>query len=314
MTPALEIRGLCKSFPAGKGRSVRAVHQLELAIGPGQIVAFIGPNGAGKTTTIHMTLGLLNPDAGTVRVFGLDPARAAARRAIGYQSEIFYTHTFMTARQALTYYGRLMGAKPAELAPEVPRILERIGLGGAVDRKVGTFSKGMVQRLGLAQALIHRPDMLILDEPTTGLDPEGRKLVADLILEEKARGATVFLSSHILSDVERTCDHVVMISGGELKFSQAIDRANRNSNAWEIDVSGWRSEFTAALSAAGFEPPADSGDRVRLVCADSRKRDLLKWLTARPVDITGLRPRLPSLEELYMKHVGTRSDGTRSDD
>src|SRR4030095_9212895 len=166
----------------------------------------------------------------------------------GFQSEIFYTYRFKTAERALRFYGELSEMPEEKISREVPRQLERLGLGAARGRKVGGFSKGMVQRLGIAQALLHQPELLILDEPTTGLDPEGRKLVAEIILEEKARGTTVFLSSHILSDVERPCDHVVILRQGSLAFSESMETLRRGSDEWEIEILKWT---PAALEAVG---------------------------------------------------------------
>jgi ABC-2 type transport system ATP-binding protein len=211
-TPAIEIRGLTKIYRSGfTRRQIHAVRDLNLTIEQGSVVAFVGPNGAGKTTTIHSVLGFLKPDRGAVLVLGRPAQDTTTRGLIGYQSEIFRSYRFHTAWQALQFYGRLSGMPDEQLNNAIPELLIRLGLKEAMHRRVGTFSKGMTQRLGLAQALLHQPELLILDEPTSGLDPEGRKLVAELIIQEKAKGRTIFLSSHILSDVERVCDRVLMI-------------------------------------------------------------------------------------------------------
>src|SRR6516225_760776 len=208
----IQIDGLTKTFRSRLRRQeVCAVRDVSLRVERGSVVAFVGPNGAGKTTTIYALLGLVRPDRGVVRLFGRPAGSIEARRRTGFQSEIFYTYGFKTAMGVLSFYGELSEMPSHRIAEAVPRQLARLGLSQAARRKVRGFSKGMMQRLGLAQALLHEPELLILDEPTTGLDPEGRKLVADIIREEKERGVTVFLSSHILSDVERTCDHVVIL-------------------------------------------------------------------------------------------------------
>ena len=170
---------------------VYAVKNLALSVPRGAVVAFVGPNGAGKTTTIHTVLGFLTPNAGQVRLFGQPPGPAALRR-VGYQSEIFHTYPFYKAREALRYYGRLSGMSRRAIDAAVPPLLARMGLEGAANRAVATFSKGMTQRLGLAQAMLHDPELLILDEPTSGLDPEGRRLVLDIIRRKKRRGAPCF--------------------------------------------------------------------------------------------------------------------------
>lgn len=221
--PVIEIKGLSKTYRHGfPRRSVPAVRNLDLTIEKGQIVAFVGPNGAGKTTTIQLILGMLNPDEGEISIFGLPPGDPESRRKIGFQSEIFYTYPFLKCEQALQFYSELSGLPFNETAPVISDYVERLGLGDDIYRKLKGFSKGMIQRLGLVQAMLHKPEILILDEPTTGLDPEGRKQVADIILEEKAKGNTVFLSSHILSDVENTCDRVVIINKGESVLSTDI--------------------------------------------------------------------------------------------
>src|SRR5947207_10902263 len=233
----IEVEELSKAFRSRfRRRSVQAVFDLNLRIERGNVVAFVGPNGAGKTTTIYALLGLLNPDRGQIRLFGMSPSSEAARRRIGFQSEIFHTYGFKTAERALRFYGELGEMPAAKIAAAVPRQLDRLGLGAASKRKVRGFSKGMIQRLGPAQALLHAPELLILDEPTTGLDPEGRKLVAEIILEEKTRGTTVFLSSHILSDVERTCDHVVILRDGSVVLSESMETLRSGSDEWDVEL------------------------------------------------------------------------------
>jgi ABC-2 type transport system ATP-binding protein len=300
----IRIEGLTKRFRTLRG-SVYAVRGLGLAVERGTVVAFVGPNGAGKTTTIYAMLGLLRPSAGRVEVFGEPAGSVSSRRRLGFVSEIFYTYAFCTAREAMRFYGRLGGLPADVLEARIPGVLARLGLREAIERKVGTFSKGMIQRLGLAQALVQEPELLILDEPTTGLDPEGRKLVADIILAEKARGTTVFLSSHILSDVERTSDHVVMIRRGEVVVSESIARLRDGGDDWEVEVAaGCTPELAAELRAAGYtvDPVTDGVARVR--CHRARKEELLRRLVALPVEIGTVRRAGRSLEELYMEHVG----------
>jgi ABC-2 type transport system ATP-binding protein len=305
----LEVEGLSKTFRSGlRRRVVRAVNGLNLRVERASVVAFVGPNGAGKTTTILTLLGFLRPDRGRIAVFGEPAGSTAARRRIGFQSEIFYTYPFHTARGALAFYGRLSGISRAESAPAIDRQLARLGLAEATDRKVGTFSKGMMQRLGLAQALLHEPELLILDEPTTGLDPEGRKLVADIILEEKALGRTVFLSSHILSDVERTCDRVVMIRKGELVLSEDMARLSGDGDLWEIEVMADEAAL-ASLEVAGFSRPDKRERACIFLCSTENKRELLRRAAELGLDVGAVRRRSRSLEDLYMEHLGGSSHG-----
>ena len=229
-----------------------------------------------------------------------------ARRRIGFQSEIFYTYGFKTAEKALRFYGELSEVPLGKIGMEAPRQLERLGLGAARTRKVRGFSKGMIQRLGIAQALLHQPELLVLDEPTTGLDPEGRKLVAEIILEEKARGTTVFLSSHILSDVERTCDHIVILREGSVALSENMTALRSKSDEWEIEVLSWT---PAALEAVGRAEIRDQQNGTVVVrCAAAEKNVLLRRLLEADVDVGAVR-RAASLEDLYMRYAGGTSSG-----
>ena len=277
---------------------------LALSVARGSVVAFVGPNGAGKTTTIHTVLGFLRPDEGSVRVFGIPPGPAALRR-IGYQPEIFNTYPFYKARETLRFYGRLSGMTREDVDRATPPLLDRLGIGDAANRRVATFSKGMTQRLGLAQALLHDPELLILDEPTSGLDPEGRRLVLDIIRQEKQKGRTIFLSSHILPDVERTCDEVVMFMKGEVAFAEKLGVAAAASSEWEIEVQGWAADAAAWLSGHAFTVEAEAGDRAVLSCEAAAKKAFLHALTSTPLDVVSVRPRRHgSLEEKYLSHVG----------
>jgi ABC-2 type transport system ATP-binding protein len=301
----IEVEHLAKSFFTILRREVAAVRDVSLRVMRGDVVAFVGPNGAGKTTTIYAMLGLLKPDRGHVRLFGHPAGSVEARRRTGFQSEIFYTYGFKTAERVLDFYGQLSELPADKSLGAVPRQLDRLGLGAAKARKVRGFSKGMTQRLGLAQALLHEPELLILDEPTTGLDPEGRKLVADIILEEKARGATVFLSSHILSDVERTCDHVVILNQGSVVYSASMDKVRMEADEWEIEVAAWTDAARLAVPDAAV-PKNVSASTLR--CKTPDKDALLLRLLTAGASIGSVR-RSHSLEDLYMRYAGGSSSG-----
>ena len=269
----------------------------------------MGPNGAGKTTTLLAILGFLSPDSGRVSVFGEPAGSLAARARLGFQSEIFYTYPYHTARRALMFYGRLSRMPPDELSRSVDRQLNRLGLADAADRKVATFSKGMMQRLGLASALLHEPELLLLEEPTTGLDPEGRKLVADIMAAEKARGRTVFLSSHILTDVERTCDRVVMIRKGELVLSKELGAPEGESEAWEVELVGPIDAARERLAADGLVPHESREGTAVFRCSKEQKNALLTAASSLGLDVAKVGQRRESLEDLYMKLLGGSSDG-----
>ncbi|HET9217425.1 MAG TPA: ABC transporter ATP-binding protein [Terriglobia bacterium] len=305
MQPVIQIEQLTKSYRRGVRRQkVHAVRKLTMQVAPASIVAFVGPNGAGKTTTIQTLLGLLKPDSGTVNLFG-ERTHPALLKRVGYQPEIFHTYPFYKAGDALRFYGRLCGMSMAEMDQAIPPLLDRMGLADAADRRVATFSKGMNQRLCLAQALLHNPDLLILDEPTSGLDPEGRRLVLEIIREERSRGRTIFLSSHILSDVERTCDEVFMIRKGEIVYSERLSAFSTKSPQWEIEVLGWNAKAGEGLTAMNFTFLSEEHDRAVLLCSAESKRELLRRLTELPVEIGSIqRHRGATLEDVYMKMVG----------
>jgi ABC-2 type transport system ATP-binding protein len=306
----LEVEGLSKSFRSRfRGRTVEAVKNLGFSVDEGSVVAFVGPNGAGKTTTLLTILGLLQPDAGRISLFGEPAGSREVRRRLGFQSEIFYTYPFHTARRALKFYGRLSGLSPSDLPDRIDAQLARLGLAEAADRKVSTFSKGMMQRLGIAQALLHEPELLLLDEPTTGLDPEGRKLVADIIAQEKARGHAVFLSSHILTDVERSCDHVLMIRRGEQVLSKRLHELSSATERWDVELTRDGGAAVERLATHGFVPAEDRDGVLLFHCSAEEKANLLRAVAELDLDVVRVQRRLETLEELYMKHLGGTSDG-----
>lgn len=300
-TSALSIQNLTKIYKQGWRReTVKAVDDLSLDIAKGSVVGLIGPNGAGKSTTIYCLLGLLKPDEGSISIFGLSPDSKRARSRLGFQSEIFHTYDYLKPKEALKLYGQLSNLSEQELDRLINPQLERLGLMHAQNRKVGSFSKGMKQRLGIAQALIHDPDLLILDEPFTGLDPEGRKNIADIIFEEKRKGKTVFFSSHILSDIERLCDEVIMIRKGKVVLSGDLENITTKENRWRISVTGWEQVEEQAIS--DWEATINQlQTTTEIVCSGDQKDDLLEQLLRLPVDIVDLRKQSQTLEELYME-------------
>ena len=220
---ALSIKGLSKSYRGIKLQKVTALVGLDLEIATGEVFGFLGPNGAGKSTTIKAIMGLIRPSAGGVQVFGTPATEPLSRRRIGFLPENPSFFDFMTAREYLTFVGSTYGMDYSNLQKESKRVLELLDLGRAADRPIRGYSKGMVQRLGLGQALVHDPDMYILDEPMSGLDPIGRALVKDIMRDLKRRGKTVFFSTHITADVEAVCDRVGVITNGVLEAVDSVD-------------------------------------------------------------------------------------------
>ena len=223
--PALHCENLGKIYRVGFWqRKVDALRELNLSVHEGEIFGFIGPNGAGKTSTIKILTGLHRATSGTASIFGIPAGNTAANALIGFLPERPYFYAHLTGRELLRFYGKLFGLAGAELEHRIDELLEKVLLKDFQDVQLKAYSKGMLQRAGLAQALINRPKLIILDEPMSGLDPMGRMLVREIILEQKARGATVFFSSHILADVEQICDRVALMVGGDLKAEGPIEQ------------------------------------------------------------------------------------------
>ena len=215
---------------------VRAVDAIDLEVRPGEVFGLLGPNGSGKSTTIKLALGLLHPSTGRVFIFGRRPEEVAIKKRIGYLPEESYLYRFLNARETLDYYGRLFFQSRLQRRKRIDMLLDMVGLATAQRRPVGEYSKGMQRRIGLAQALINDPDLLILDEPTTGLDPIGTRQIKDLILELARRGKTVLLCSHLLSDVEDVCDRVAIMFGGKIRQQGTVDQLLLQSNSTTIQT------------------------------------------------------------------------------
>jgi len=216
--PAISVSALVKEYRRFLGlRRFRAVDSVSFAVPRGSVTALLGPNGSGKTTTLKCILGLLRPTAGEVRLLGRPPRDPEARARLGYLPEESPFPSFMKLEPALAFYAELGRVPRRERRPRAAALLEQVGLGTARDRRIGELSKGMLRRFGLAQALIARPDVLVLDEPTSGLDPFGLRDFREILEAERARGTAVLVSSHLLADVERTCDRVVLLSAGRVR-------------------------------------------------------------------------------------------------
>ena len=234
----IELNELSKTFYVGfRRKQVDAVKGVSLKVEPGEIFGLIGPNGAGKTTTIKMLTGLIKPTAGTMKLMGFEGFDRRCSQKLGYLPEISYYYESLTAGEILDFYAKLYGIKN-ERQKTVDYWLERVGMTHAKNKRLGQFSKGMQQRIGLAQALIGNPDLVILDEPQSGLDPIGRRDVAEIIKESQAQGKTIFFSSHILPDVERLCDRVGVIRNGKMENIGTLSQLLKNQKYVEISLNG----------------------------------------------------------------------------
>jgi ABC-2 type transport system ATP-binding protein len=270
MTPAVQTRGLRKEFPVGwfRGR-VLAVEGLEMEVKPGEVFGLLGPNGSGKSTAMKMILGLLRPTSGQAEVCGYRAGTMAARRQIGFLPENPYFPNFLSGAELIRYYGKLSGMGGASLERRIRELLDLVRLGGeAGHRRLRTYSKGMLQRAGLAGALVGDPEILMLDEPTAGVDPAGSREIRDLILELKQRGKTVLFSSHLLEQVEDVADRVIILHRGQKLREGRLDELLTRRNEWEIKVEGLpendRKEMRAWIVKRGARVVGEGAPRERL--------------------------------------------------
>ena len=250
METAVEIRDLVKDFrPAGRKEPLRAVDHVSLTIAPGEVYGLIGPNGSGKSTTMKALLGLVQPDAGVCRIFGNDSMAVDSRQDVGFLPENPYFYKHLSGAETLRFYGKLCGLRGAKLEARVKELLHLVDLDGAADRRLGGYSKGMLQRIGLAQALVQEPRLVILDEPTAGVDPVGSREIRDLILDLKSRGITVFLCSHLLEQVQEVCDRVGIIFRGKMVKEGHIDELLAIGDQTEIVLRDASPELLEKLTA-----------------------------------------------------------------
>ena len=295
-----KVYGGRKLLPFGK-RGFRALDRVSLEVGRGTVFGLLGPNGAGKTTLIKILLGLVKKSQGDASLFGYDAGDARARRQVGYLPEAHRLPPYLTGRQVLKLYGMMSGREPGWLDERIPSWLERVGMTASADRKVRTYSKGMQQRVGLAQALVHEPELIFLDEPTDGVDPVGRRVIREIVTEQKRRGATVFINSHLLMEVEMICDRVVIMDKGRIVREGAIEELTHLTGSVRFDVSPMPDlgRLLAGLPAAlstderGFEVPLAAGETDTVI----------DRLRAAGVSIRAVTPRKLTLEDSFIEVV-----------
>ena len=247
---AIRAVGLTKVFRDFWNRpKARAVNEIDFTVKEGEVVGLLGPNGSGKSTTVKMILGLLYPTAGQLQVLGKAPRAVETKREIGYLPEESYLYKYLTAEETLDFFGSLFNLSKAERRNRIDQLLDMVGLAHARHRRVGEFSKGMARRIGLAQAMINDPSLLIFDEPTSGLDPLGCREVKDLIMELKKRGKTVLITSHLLSDVEDICDRVVILYGGKVRAQGSLNELLTVSDSTRIVTPALSPETTEKVLA-----------------------------------------------------------------
>ena len=303
----IETRDLRKAYG-----DLVAVQGLNLAVGAGEVFGFLGPNGAGKTTTVKMLLGLVHPTSGEALVLGRRPGESHAMARIGFLPEHFRFPPWLTAYNFLDMHGQLYGLNSAERRARIPILLERVGLEGRSRSRLGEFSKGMQQRVGLAQALLNQPSLVFLDEPTSGLDPVGRYEVREIIRDLRSQGVTVFLNSHYLSEVEVTCDRVGIVKGGRLVRVGTLDELTAGASQIEIRAGGLTETLLGGLARWGqvnvAKDPADGTQRLLLNAPDeSVLPQVAAYLVQGGAQLYALAPLRPSLEELFMRVMSEES-------
>ncbi len=313
MVPAIEIEDLTKDFLLGfwKKHPVRALHNLSLAVETGEVFGFLGPNGAGKTTTIKILMNLLRPTSGRARILGEPPDAVTMRRRIGYLPENPYFYDYLTAEELLNYVGRLFGIAQPALQRKVRDLLRKVGLGDSGRTQLRRFSKGMIQRMGIAQAMINDPEVMFLDEPMSGLDPLGRREVRQVIASLKSRGVTVFFSSHILPDVEALCDRVAIMNRGRLQAAGALNEILKvKIEGHEVILSDVRPGVAEKLSGM-CDQMASLGDRLYLrVGRSSQVAALVECALSYGAGLLSVNPIRQSLEDYFFQEITTSHQGT----
>lgn len=300
MPTAIEIHSLRKVF----GEKV-AVADLTLTVERGEVFGFLGPNGAGKTTAVKMLLGLIAPTSGEGKLLGLPLGDHMGRERVGFLPEHFRFHDWLTAEEFLRLHGELYRMSSDRLRRRVPELLDLVGLAPHAGKRLRTFSKGMLQRIGLAQALLNDPELVLLDEPTSGLDPVGRRLVRDIIHDLRKGGTTVFLNSHLLSEVEITCDRVAFIKHGVVLRTSILQELVEGELTVEVRARGLTSEVLSGLSRWSPSVRAD-GEHLSLTLAgEADLPEINRYLVERGVDVYSLSPQNISLEDLFIQIVGT---------
>src|SRR6476661_6974360 len=268
---AIEILGLEKTYSIGFWRKKPryGLRPLSLAIEEGEVFGFLGPNGAGKTTTLKLLMGLIFPTAGTARILGMELDDPKMKAQIGFLPEQPYFYDYLTARELLEYYGQLSGVDPKQRSRKVDEVLQRVGLPDVGGVQLRKFSKGMLQRVGIAQAILHDPKVLFFDEPMSGLDPMGRREVRDLMEQLKHEGKTIFFSTHILSDAEALCDRVAILNNGELQGVGAVADLTSSVDC-KVELLWQGPGVPASLRALGAESHV-TGDTVRMIVPESNQ-------------------------------------------
>jgi ABC-2 type transport system ATP-binding protein len=316
MAPAIRIEALTKDYTIGfwRSRHYRALDGLTIDIEAGEVFGFLGPNGAGKTTALKLLMQLIYPTSGRAEILGRPVGDLALRQRIGYLSENPSFYDYLTAEELLGYFAQLFGYRSGERKARVATLLDRVGIGAERKLQLRKFSKGMIQRVGIAQALLNDPEVVFLDEPMSGLDPLGRRDVRSLILELRDQGRTVFFSSHILADAEALCRRVAVVAGGRLAASGTLtDILAFQVRGWELVMANVSREVLSRVTPSVRRVTEISHDRYALeLSLDQAPDRLLADLTAAGASLVSLNPIRDTLEDFFMKQVAEMGAGARA--
>jgi ABC-2 type transport system ATP-binding protein len=304
-TPLIEVSGLRKQYKSSFRKPlITALDGIDFQVGEGELFGLLGPNGAGKTTTVKILLGLTHATAGHATVCGLPVSNPESRRRVGYLPEGHKIPNYLTARQALSIFGRMSGMDSASIVKRIPLLLDRVRMGQWADVRIKKFSKGMTQRLGLACAMIHAPQVLLLDEPTDGVDPVGRREIRDLLREEANGGTTVLLNSHLLSEIELTCDRVAVLRNGKVAAFGSVEELTRQSatqkSSYKMVATPIDESLVAAFRETGAGVERSNGHMVLAVNDVEHLNALVDRLRARGGILSELTPMRSTLEDVFV--------------
>ncbi len=304
MTPIIEVAGLRKTYRSAIGKPrITALDGIDFTVREGELFGLLGPNGAGKTTTVKILLGLTRPTAGEAKIGGLSVSDPESRRSVGYLPEGHKIPSYLTARQAMSIFGRMSGMDKASINKRMAELLERVRLSAWADIRIRKFSKGMTQRLGLAISLIHSPKVLLLDEPTDGVDPVGRREIRDLLRDEARGGTAVLLNSHLLSEIELTCDRVAVLRNGKVAAEGTIDELTRKSAKYKMVATPIDEPLLASFRETGAGVERVNGHMVLSVSDLQHLNALVDKLRATGGVLSELSPVRSTLEDVFVDLV-----------
>lgn len=305
--PAIETEGLTKDFLLGfwRPRPFRALDSLTLSVDEGEVFGFLGPNGAGKSTTLKLLMQLIYPTSGSAKIFGRPVGDRAVKQRVGFLAENPYYYDYLTAEELLAYFARLFGYQGAEVTARVSRVLDEVAMGRERRMRLRALSKGLLQRVGLAQALLNDPELIFLDEPMSGLDPLGRRHVRDLILRLRQRGCTIFFSSHILSDAESLCSRVAIMAQGRMVASGHVsDMLAFELKGWELIVANVTETALGNLGTRiRSHTPLAHGQVMLSLPPDSEPERVMAELRAGGATLVSIHPVRETLEDYFVKQV-----------